>query len=383
MHIKAQATQLRFKLRLIRARLGKYLARIYLEAYATPSILHGAELGVIPNAKLNTYHAWALSEVLGVGRGGRAEGLIEGEIRELCVFSDYSGPTWSQIRAKNAMVTYRSILRMGDHTLPKQCLNKLTASNILVDNILKRLGGGKATQEENVRKIKACKALNTTKPAMKTRWKQQVKKVQRREYILWIEEMTLKLQKDVRSRDAMTPEKRLMALGSGTAYLMALNKRIQSLPSVSHIDSLVPAKLKVKIRCLKAGLIPHMRVLKYMYNMKWHKMDMPEKKKAVDCSCGGGIQDVRHMALECHLTCHLHLRLKTAVETRLFALLTARKIELEDYTTLMELSEHEVLLTALHLPAPMTPAQRLITETYAGAVTEYLECMVVILAGET
>jgi len=103
---------------------------------------------------------------------------------------------------------------MGDHTLPKQCLNKLTASNILVDNILKRLGGGKSTKEENIRKIKACKALNTTKPAMKTRWKQQVKKVQRREYSSWIEEMTMKLQKDVKSRDAMTPDKRLLALGS-------------------------------------------------------------------------------------------------------------------------------------------------------------------------
>ncbi len=61
MHIKAQATQLRFKIRLIRARLGEYLARVYLEVYATPSILHGAKLGMIPNAKLNTCHAWALS----------------------------------------------------------------------------------------------------------------------------------------------------------------------------------------------------------------------------------------------------------------------------------------------------------------------------------
>ncbi len=316
-----------------------------------------------------------------MGRGGRAEGLIEGEIRELCIFNDYCGPTWSQIRAKNAMVTYRSIMRMGDHTLPKQCLKKLTASNILVDNILKRLGGGKSTQDENNKKIKACRALNTTKPTMKARWKQQVKQSQRREYGLWIQEMTLKLRKDIEQRDAMAPEKRLISLGSGTAYL-TMTEGSPALPSISHIDSFLPAKLKVGIRCLKAGLVPYMRILKFMYNMKWYKMGLAEKRSAVECPCGGGVQDIKHMINECQLTCHLHLQLKTTIERRLLALLAAKKITHEHCAALTDLPDQHVLHTALHLSAPKDQTQRLVAEAYARAVTGYLGKLTEILAVE-
>jgi len=82
-HIKAHSTQLRFKMRTLRERLGEQLSRVYLDSYATPAILHGAELGLITNSKLDDYQAWSLSEVLGIGRGGKADGLMEGEVRRL------------------------------------------------------------------------------------------------------------------------------------------------------------------------------------------------------------------------------------------------------------------------------------------------------------
>ena len=51
-HIRAKATQLRFKIRTLRQQIGEQLTRVYLESYATPAILHGAELGSIANSGL-------------------------------------------------------------------------------------------------------------------------------------------------------------------------------------------------------------------------------------------------------------------------------------------------------------------------------------------
>ena len=67
-HIKAQATQLRFKIRALRNTLGENQTMEYLNSYSAPSVLHGAELGSVSNVTLDTYHAWSLAEVLGIGR---------------------------------------------------------------------------------------------------------------------------------------------------------------------------------------------------------------------------------------------------------------------------------------------------------------------------
>ena len=109
-------------------------------------------------------HSWSLAEVLGIGRGGKSEGLMEGEVRKLCVFADYSGPTWSQIRSKSAMVTYRSILRMDEKTLPKQVLQKQGLNNILVKNMMKRLGGAKPTTSMITTRMKLVTMKNSVKP---------------------------------------------------------------------------------------------------------------------------------------------------------------------------------------------------------------------------
>ena len=111
-HIKAQATQLRFKIRALRPVIGEHLSLVYLNSYATPSILHGAELGNLSAEKLDEYQSWSLSDALGLGRAGKSHGLMEADIRRICIYADYNWPTWSQIRAKSAMVTYRSIMRM-------------------------------------------------------------------------------------------------------------------------------------------------------------------------------------------------------------------------------------------------------------------------------
>ena len=119
-HIKAQATQLRFKIRTLRQQIGEQLTRVYLESYATPAILHGAELGSINSNVLDSYQSWSLTELMGIGRLGKSSGYMEGEVTKLCAFADYRGPTWSQIRMTSAMTTYRSVARMTNKTLPKQ-----------------------------------------------------------------------------------------------------------------------------------------------------------------------------------------------------------------------------------------------------------------------
>jgi hypothetical protein len=75
---------------------------------------------------------------MGIGRRGRPAGLWEGEVTRISVFSDYNGPTWSQLRNRDAMITYRSINRMGNHTLPKQTLIKRGNNNILVKDLFKK-----------------------------------------------------------------------------------------------------------------------------------------------------------------------------------------------------------------------------------------------------
>ena len=119
---------------------------VYINTYATPSILHGAELGELSSETLDLYQSWALSEALGLGRGGKSQGLMEGEVRRLCLYIDTNGPTWSQIRSRNAKVTYRSIMRMENDSLPKTLMIDLGTDNILVTNMVKKLGGGKVTE---------------------------------------------------------------------------------------------------------------------------------------------------------------------------------------------------------------------------------------------
>ena len=119
---EAEATQSRFKLRTTRAKLGEGVAAEQLRSHITPSILYGLEMGKVKNATLDGWHAWCLSEVMGIGRYTKEEGYTGGEVNSACVWANYSQQTWSQTRAQNAKSLHRSIHNMEDSALPKRVL---------------------------------------------------------------------------------------------------------------------------------------------------------------------------------------------------------------------------------------------------------------------
>ena len=63
------------------------------------SILYGLEMGKVKNATLDGWHAWCLSEVMGIGRYTKEEGYTGVEANSACVWANYSKQTWSQTSA--------------------------------------------------------------------------------------------------------------------------------------------------------------------------------------------------------------------------------------------------------------------------------------------
>ena len=61
-------------------------------------------MGRVKNETLDGWHAWRLSEVMGIGRCTREDGYTGGEINGACVWADYRQQTWSHTRAQNASV---------------------------------------------------------------------------------------------------------------------------------------------------------------------------------------------------------------------------------------------------------------------------------------
>ena len=140
-HIIAQATQPRFKIRVVLPILGEMLTLVLLESHETHRILFGAELGKLTVAKLNQMHAWNLSEALDEGRYEASQGYTNREVTAAIIWADYEGYTWSQLRVRNAKVLYRSVRRMSPDTAPAKRLQKVGNSNVLVDCFMKALAG--------------------------------------------------------------------------------------------------------------------------------------------------------------------------------------------------------------------------------------------------
>jgi hypothetical protein len=349
-HIKAQATQLRFKIRALRPVIGEYLSKVYFESYSTPSILHGSELGLISSTELDNYQLWGLSEVLGIGRGGKAEGLMEGDVRKLCVYADYSGPTWSQIRARNAMVTYRSILRMGDHTLPKEALNKRLDKNILVGHFTRRMGEGNVTARDREKRLQFCKALNTDNLYVRHRWKAKLKEQQKTEYNNWIGALQIELRTDVANRANLNLARHVAGFGLGTAYLLSIKPGSVTQKSLTHMDSKLPAHLKRPIRRLKAGLLAHTSVMANMHSRGWHSKTFDQKLDEVLCECGQDVQDAQHTMFGCDRTNHLLVDCMARVDTGLKSMVRNKALGAARYTHLTSKSTRERMCDILHAP---------------------------------
>ena len=48
--------------------------------------MYGLEMGKVKNATLDGWHAWCLSEVMGIGRCTKEEGYTGGELNSACVW---------------------------------------------------------------------------------------------------------------------------------------------------------------------------------------------------------------------------------------------------------------------------------------------------------
>ena len=55
-------------MRTTRSKLGEGIANEQLRSHITPSVLYGLEAGKVKNDTLYGWHAWCLSEVMGIGR---------------------------------------------------------------------------------------------------------------------------------------------------------------------------------------------------------------------------------------------------------------------------------------------------------------------------
>ncbi len=126
------------------------------------------------------------------------------------------------------MTTYRFILRMGDHTLPRKAMIKRGDGNVLVKNLLKRLGGRKSTADEDANRLQMCTSLNSVKQSRRLRWKHKLHKSHRRQYGTQIDNMQTKLIHTTSKRinhnldQPADLRRHINAFDTGTAYLMSL-----------------------------------------------------------------------------------------------------------------------------------------------------------------
>ena len=76
-----------------------------------------------------------------MGRYGASQGYTSREVAESVVWADYEGSTWSQLRARNAKLMYRSVRRMGPDTAHAKRIGKQGHDDALVDCFMKGLNG--------------------------------------------------------------------------------------------------------------------------------------------------------------------------------------------------------------------------------------------------
>ena len=136
-HLVTHAKQLRFRIQAVLQILGEMLTLIFLESYETPSVLFGAELDSLTWAKLDTTHSSSFSEALGMGRYEASQGYTSREVTSTVIRADCEGNTWSQLRAGNTKVLYRSVRRMGSAIAPAKRLHQQGHTNVLVGCLMK------------------------------------------------------------------------------------------------------------------------------------------------------------------------------------------------------------------------------------------------------
>ena len=294
-HLIAQATQLRFKIRAVLPVLGEMLTLIYLESHETPRVLFGAELGSLTGAKLDTMHTWSLSEALGMGRYEASQGYTSREVAKAVVWADYEGSTWSQLRARNAKVLYRSVKRMGPDTAPAKRLRKQGLNNVLVDCFMKGLNGVLPAGDRQAA-VNKCLRWNSSKEDQRVKWKEVESRLMGNENLIWRRGLIAEIVAKAESNYLLSQSQRLLNFGSGSTVYMQASVSTRGLEhTLSHTRTKVSTSTKLAARKIRGGRVRGMLVLAHMNTARWQRMDSQQRQQAVECPCGDGLQNVQHV----------------------------------------------------------------------------------------
>ena len=305
-HLVAQATQLRFKMRAVLPVLGEMLTLVLLESHETPRILFGAELGCLTVATLNKLQGWSLSEAMGIGRYEASQGYTNREVSAAVVWADYEGSTWSQLRARNAKVLYRSVRRMGPDTAPAERLRKVGHNNVLVSCFMQGLNGkalrntkdGTGGGEGSV--VARCLKWNSVKIMKKAKWKAAEAKAMRNEVLVWRRKLIHAAYKKCKESCLLSKADRLHTFGSTSTRFLGDTRSSRGVErSLSHMSTKVSTSAKVATRKIKGGRIRGMKVLAHMNTSRWEEMGVEQRSEALQCVCGGEIQNREHLMTEC------------------------------------------------------------------------------------
>ena len=256
-------------------------------------------------AELNKMHNWSLSEALGVGRYDITQGYTNREVATAVMWADYEGSTWSQLRARNAKVLYRSVRRMGADTAPAKRLRMIGDHNVLVDCFLKDLSGAKKLSTEEAEEsrelaVRKCLSRNSRKESQKMRWKETVTRLMMNENLTWRRQIITQGVAKTKRHVLLDLDNRIKNFGSGSTVFMSDTVSKRGLErTMSHVSTKVGTGAKVAARKVKGGRIRGMKVLAHMNTAGWGTMSRGEREAAVQCPCGGGMQNVEHIFSEC------------------------------------------------------------------------------------
>ena len=258
-------------------------------------MLFGAELGSLTDAKLNTMHTWSLSEALGMGRYEASQGYTSREVAKAVVWADYEGSTWSQLRARNAKVLYRSVKRMGSDTAPAKRLQKQGHNNVLVDCFMKGLGGAvPAGNRQAV--VNSCLRWNSPREDQRIKWKEVEARLMGNEGLRWRRGLITEIVTKAESNHLLSQSQRIQNFGSGSTVFMQATVSTRGLEqTLSHTKTKVSTSTKLAARKVRGGRVRGMLVLAHMNTAKWQRMDSQQRHKAVQCPCGCEIQNVQHV----------------------------------------------------------------------------------------
>lgn len=269
------------------------------------------------------------------------------------------------------MVTYRSIMRMQDNTLPRKLMKQLGTNSILAVNIMKRLGGGRVSHSDKQLQLRQCNILNSNRPAIKLKWKKQIKLKMAAQYQKWLRDLHNELRQDVIKRADISLTKHVQGLGMGVAYLMSMRPLPLKSHLATHTDVNIATSAKLPIRRLRSGLIPHLLIMKYMRDMRWHRMTHEERLDEILCPCSEGVQDVRHVFEGCTLLKH---QLTTLAESILTA---AEKLSPKYAARIAAMTAQERVTEVLHATGSAHLGARTATmiRVWGKAVDTYLTAM--------